>query len=211
MWVVRIIIKSEAVLTAKKVCIFASSSNGLDEIYYKAASETGKLLAENNFDIVYGGSSLGLMWACAKEVKNNGGKVFGVMPERLHNMGVSTDACVELSVTKCMRTRKEKMDELSDALIALPGGFGTLEELAEMIVQKELGYNNKPIVILNTNGFYDKLIAFFDEVVLQNFARDCIKKLYFEAKTPAEAVEYILNYDYSKREISKEDIYISLK
>lgn len=156
--------------TKKRVCVFCSSCNYLDKSYYEAAQEFGRLLAKSGFDMVYGGSSLGMMWACASEVKNNGGKIYGVMPEKLYNMGVSTDECVDLKVTPCMRTRKAKMDELSDCVAALAGGFGTLEELAEMIVQKQLGYNNKPIVLLNTNGFYDKLIEFFDLLIRENFA-----------------------------------------
>ena len=117
----------------KRVCVFASSCNFLDESYYKAASEFGDLLGKAGFDMVYGGSSLGLMWACAEKVKGNGCQIIGVMPEKLHNMGVYTDECVELFVTPCMRSRKAKMDELSDAVVALPGGFGTLEEFSEMM------------------------------------------------------------------------------
>ena len=151
----------------KRVCVFASSSDFLDKSFYDAAEELGTLLGKAGYDIVYGGSSLGLMWACAKEVKKSGCQIIGVMPERLHNMGVYTDECVELFVTPCMRSRKAKMDELSDAVVALAGGFGTLEELAEMIVQKQLGYNNKPVVILNTNGFYNKLLEFFPPRLLK--------------------------------------------
>ena len=147
----------------KRVCVFASSCNYLDKSYYKTAAEFGKLLAKSGFDMVYGGSSLGLMWACAEQVKLNGKQIIGVMPEKLYNMGVFTDSCVNLTVTPCMRSRKAKMDELSDAVVALAGGFGTLEELSEMIVQKQLGYNNKPIIILNTNGFYDKLAPEFGQ------------------------------------------------
>lgn len=181
----------------KKVCIFASSSNYLDDIYYETAARLGDLLSKSGFDMVYGGSSLGLMWACAEKVKQNGCKIFGIMPEKFYNMGISTDEYVELIITEGMRERKAKMDELSDAVIALSGGFGTLEELSEMIVQKQLGYNNKPIVILNTNGFYDKLIEFFDVIVKQNFAKPVDKELYFIAQTPEDAVNYIQNYAQS--------------
>lgn len=191
----------------KRVCVFASSCNYLEKLYYEAAAEFGELLGKSGYDMVYGGSSLGLMWACAEKVKQNGAQLIGVMPERLHNMGVYTDECVELFITPCMRSRKAKMDELSDAVVALAGGFGTLEELSEMIVQKQLGYNNKPIVILNTNGFYDKLIEFFDEIISQKFARDTAKKLYFVANTPGEAIEYIKNYQPENLAISKADIY----
>ena len=191
----------------KRVCVFASSCNYLEKLYYEAAAEFGELLGKSGYDMVYGGSSLGLMWACAEKVKQNGAQLIGVMPERLHNMGVYTDECVELFITPCMRSRKAKMDELSDAVVALAGGFGTLEELSEMIVQKQLGYNNKPIIILNTNGFYDKLIEFFDEIISQKFARDTAKKLYFIANTPREAIEYIKNYQPENLAISKADIY----
>ena len=191
----------------KRVCVFASSCNYLEQSYYKVASEFGELLAKSRFDMVYGGSSLGLMWACAEQVKKNGRQIIGVMPERLHNMGVYTDDCVELFVTPCMRSRKAKMDELSDAVVALAGGFGTLEELSEMIVQKQLGYNNKPIVLLNTNGFYDKLIDFFDEIIKQNFASTKAKDLYYLAQTPEEAVNYIKNYKFENLSVTKADIY----
>lgn len=198
-------------MTAKKVCIFASSSNGLDEAYYKDSAELGKLLALNDFDMVYGGSSLGMMWACAEAVKNNGGNIYGVMPEKLFRMDVSTDACTELIVTPCMRSRKAKMDELSQAIVSIAGGFGTLEELSEMIVQKQLGYNNKPIVLLNTNGFYDNLIKFFEVLLAQNFAKPSARELYHVAQTPAQVVDYLLNYDYSQKMATIDEIYICAK
>ena len=191
----------------KKVCVFASSCNYLHQSYYKVASELGELLAKSGFDMVYGGSSLGLMWACAEKVKQNGGNVIGVMPEKLYNMGVYTDECIELTVTKGMRERKAKMDELSDAVVALAGGFGTLEELSEMIVQKQLGYNNKPIVILNTNGFYDKLNEFFEVIIKENFARDISRELYYIAQTPSDVIEYLKIYVPKELAISKIDIY----
>ena len=191
----------------KRICIFASSCNYLEKSYYEVASEFGELLAKSGFDMVYGGSSLGLMWACAEQVKKNGRQIIGVMPERLQNMGVYTDDCVELFVTPCMRSRKAKMDELSDGVVALAGGFGTLEELSEMIVQKQLGYNNKPIVLLNTNGFYDKLIEFFEEIIKQNFASNKAKNLYYVAQTAEEAIEYIINYKFENLTVTKADIY----
>ena len=194
---------------SRNICVFASSCNYLDESYYPVAAKLGELLAKSGFNMVYGGSSLGLMWACAEQVKEYGGKIYGVMPEKLYNMGVSTDECVDLTVTPCMRTRKAKMDELSDGVVALPGGFGTLEELSEMIVQKQLGYNNKPVIILNTNGFYNKLIEFFDVIIKEKFANHKLcENLYYVAQTPEEAVEYLVKYDYTaKSEVSSSSIY----
>lgn len=191
----------------KNVCVFASSCDYLNEIYYKEASEFGRLLAISGFNMIYGGSSLGLMWACAEQVKIGGSKIIGVMPEKLHNMGVYTDECVELTVTKGMRERKAKMDEMSDAVVALPGGFGTLEELSEMIVQKQLGYNQKPIVLLNTNNFYDKLNDFFEEIIIQNYAKANSRELYYIAKTPLEVINYLKTYVPKELAVSKSEIY----
>ena len=148
------------------VCVFASSSNQLQKCFYDDAAKLGKLLGENGFNIVYGGSRLGMMYACASEVKNNGGKIIGIMPEKLYNFGVGNpDDCDEFILTIGMRERKAKMDEISQGVIALAGGFGTLEELSEMIVQKQLGYNKKPIILLNTNGFYNSLSRFFESII----------------------------------------------
>lgn len=191
----------------KRVCVFASSSNFLDEKYYEDAKELGKLLGQDNYDIVYGGSNLGLMWACASQVKEHGGKITGIMPEKLHNLGVFTEGCDEFIITAGMRERKAKIDEISEAVIALAGGFGTLEELSEMIVQKQLGYNKKPIIILNTNGFYNKLNEFFEEIIEQKFANKNMRKIYFIAQTPTEAIEYLKNYEPSTLDVDKNAIY----
>lgn len=191
----------------KNVCVFASSCDYLEKSFYADAAKLGELLAQNNMNMVYGGSSLGMMWACASRVKENGGKIYGVMPERLYNMGVSTDECVELTVTPCMRTRKAKMDEMSDAVVALAGGFGTLEELSEMIVQKQLGYNSKAIVILNTNGFYNNLLQFFEDICQQNFAKVDSKGLYYVAQTPEDAVNYLQNYQCEFKALTRDDLY----
>lgn len=191
----------------KNVCIFASSCNFLEEIYYKEAKKLGKLIAKANMDMVYGGSCLGLMWACAEEVKSNGRKLIGVMPQKLKDMDVFSDYCDEFFVTPCMRSRKAKMDELSDAVIALAGGFGTLEELSEMIVQKQLGYNNKAIVILNTNGFYNNLLKFFNDIIEEKFANKNAQNLYFVANTPEDAINYLMTYKAQNSSFKKEDIY----
>ena len=179
----------------KNVCVFASSSNNLDEKFYSDASKLGRLLGENGMNIVYGGSRLGAMYACAGSVNIAGGKIIGVMPQRLFDMGVGNpEDCSEFYLTEGMRERKAKMDELSEAVIALAGGFGTLEEISEMIVQKQLGYNQKPIVILNTNGFYDSLIEFFKSIISNNFAKQDTRNLYYIANTPSEAVKYLKSY-----------------
>ena len=185
----------------KNICVFASSSNYLEEIFYKDAKELGTLIGKNGYNIVYGGSRLGMMYACASAAKLNGSKVLGVMPERIVEMGCANpDDCDEFFLTKGMRERKAKLDEISDAVIAIAGGYGTLEELAEIIVQKQLGYNNKPIVILNTDNFYRGLLIYFEDIVQRKFANESSKKLYYIAKSPEEAINYIKNYNYEKIE-----------
>lgn len=177
------------------ICVFASSSNHLEEKFYQDARELGLLIGQNNYNIVYGGSKLGLMYACAGAVKETGGKIIGIMPEKIANFGCANpEDCDEFILTAGMRERKAKLDEVSDAVIALAGGYGTLEELAEIIVQKQLAYNNKPIVILNTDGFYDKLVEFFDVIIKRNFANPASINLFYIAKTPQEAIDYIRNY-----------------
>jgi len=193
------------------VCVYCSSSNSLDESYYISARDLGALLGQSGMNLVYGGSNVGLMYEVAKMAKLNGSKIFGVMPEKLYNFGVSSDECDEFYLTDNMRNRKAKLDTLSDAIVTLAGGFGTLEEVAEMIVQKQLGYNNKPIVFLNTNGFYDNLLKFFDDIVAGSFARESAKDLYYIAQTPMDVINYLNSYDYTYRELTKEEIYTKLK
>lgn len=106
-----------------------------------------------------------------------------------------------------MRERKDKMDKLSDAVIVMAGGFGTLEEFSEMFVQKQLGYNKKAIVLLNTNGYYDKLLEFFNVIIEQKFANKFAKDLIYVAQTPKEAVEYINNYKEPQKSVSKFEVY----
>ena len=195
----------------KRVCVFCSSSDTLDKSYYDDAILLGELMAKAGLDLVYGGSSVGTMYSVAKSAKANGSKVYGVMPEKLFGFGVSSDECDEFFLTPDMRSRKAKLDELSDAIVAMAGGFGTLEEVSEMIVQRQLGYNNKPIVFLNTNGFYDNLLKFFDDIVKHSFAKDTAKDIYFVANTPQEAVDYLVNFKPSEKEITPEDIYTAVK
>ena len=181
------------------ICVFASSSNNLDKNFYTDAEELGKLIGQNGMNIVYGGSRLGMMYKCASKVKEFGGKIIGVMPQRLYDLGFGNpDDCDDFILTTGMRERKAKMDEISECVIALAGGFGTLEEISEMIVQKQLGYNKKPIVLLNTNGFYNHLINFFDAIIENGFAKESTKKLYYIASTPEDVVKYIQSYNSNK-------------
>ena len=181
------------------ICVFASASNDLAEVYYKDAQKLGTLIGKAGYGIVYGGSRRGLMYACAGAVKQAGGKVYGILPEKLANVGLANpDDCDEFYITKGMRERKAKLDALSDAVIAIAGGFGTLEEISEMIAQKQLGYSNKPIVILNTNGLYNHLVNFFENIINQGFADAELRNLYYVASSPEDALRYIETYTDKK-------------
>jgi len=188
------------------ICVFASASEKIDKKYYKVANELGVEIAKSHYNLVYGASDLGLMGEVSKTAKQLGSKVIGVMPELLYNKGIQPGDCSEFILTKGMRERKAKMDELSQALISLPGGFGTLEELSEMIVQKQLGYNNKPIVLINEHGFYDNLIKFFNNLINESFAPANSTLMYFVANNSAEAIEYINNYKIEKIDYLSEKI-----
>lgn len=179
----------------KVICVYSSSSCSIGKIYFDMAAQLGKEIAARGDMLLYGAGMIGLMGETARAVHQNNGKVIGVIPEALNIKGVVYEVCDELIVTKGMRERKAVMDERSDAFIALPGGFGTLEELLEMITLKQLRYHNKPIVILNTNGFYDKLLQQFEVIMDERFAKQESRDLYFVAESITEALEYIDNYE----------------
>ncbi|MCX7921202.1 MAG: TIGR00730 family Rossman fold protein [Clostridia bacterium] len=178
----------------KVICVYSSSSCSIDKIYFDAAHDLGREIALRGDVFLYGGGLTGLMGAAAKSVHENGGKVIGVIPEALNVKGVVYETCDELIVTRNMRDRKGIMDSKSDAFIALPGGFGTLEELLEIITLKQLKYHSKPVVILNINGFYDKLLEQFECIINESFAKHECEKLYFVANGIDEALTYIDNY-----------------
>ena len=193
----------------KKICVYCSASDGISEIYYKDAKKVGELIGKNNFELVYGGSDFGLMGAISSSAKSNGAKVLGIMPEKIYNMiNHEGGSCDEFILTNNMRNRKAKMDENSDAVIALAGGFGTLDEVIEIIDLKIIGYNTKPIVFLNTNNYYDNLFKFFEQITDENFARKEARNLFYLAQTPEEVIEYIKNYVPNKPPQSVEDIYV---
>lgn len=177
----------------KQVCIFGASGSRIDEEYIAAAYRVGELLAKNGIGMVFGGGATGLMGACARGVYDNGGTITGVIPEKLNRPGIAFEKCTELIVTPDMHTRKATMEKLSDGFLTLAGGFGTLEELMEVLTLNQLGYIDSPVVILNTLGYYDNLIAQFKECISQGFTSEACMEIFSEAKTPEEAVDLIIN------------------
>ena len=176
------------------ICVYSSSSELVDKRYFEVAEELGTLIAKNGDSFLYGGGTIGLMGASAKAVHKAGGKVIGIIPKMLNIEGVVYDCCDELIETGNLRERKSVMDERSDAFIALPGGFGTLEELMEIITLKQLKYHNKPVVILNVNGFYDKLIELFQTFIQGNFVSGEYSSLFFFTGSAKDAIGYIDGY-----------------
>lgn len=177
------------------ICVYSSSSNIIDRAYFSEAYKLGAEIAKRGDSFIYGGGMLGLMGECAKGVHDHGGRVIGVIPKALNIKGVVYESCDELIVTEDMRERKKIMDERSDAVIAMPGGFGTLEELLEMITLKQLRYHSKPLAILNTRGFYDELIAMFEKIISQRFAKQEMRELYFIDSEIEKILDYIDSYE----------------
>ena len=178
----------------RNVCIFAASSPRIDQRYMDAAFALGEALADHGLGLVFGAGRVGLMGACARGVKAKGGRITGVIPEKLHVPGIAFEECTELIVTADMHERKATMERLSDGYIALPGGIGTFEELLEVLTLNQLGYLSTPVVIFNQLGYYDALIAQLEESVAQGFADESCLKLFAVAGTPREAVEALLAF-----------------
>ena len=154
----------------------------------------GRLIGVSGWNMVYGGANVGLMHACAEEARANGSKNVGIIPERIHAHRLSNPNDHEQIITPNMRERKYLMRKRSDAFIALPGGFGTLEEILEVITLKQLSYHTKAIVFINTKGYYNPLLAQFDLAYRETFARESYREMFFVASTPEEAIAYIEHY-----------------
>lgn len=178
----------------KSICVYCSSSDAVDSAYLDAARELGALIGRGGHSLIYGGATVGLMGALAQAVRREGGHVTGVIPVLFRDKGIAWHEADELIVTADLRERKADMERRADAFIALPGGFGTLEEIAEVLVLKQLRQHTKPIVFLNTGGFYDPLLAFFEQLYRGKFSKSEYRKLYFIAPDPAAAIQHVETY-----------------
>lgn len=173
------------------VCVYSASSTKIDEVYFNDARQLGQLLAKRRIRLINGAGSLGLMRSLADAVLENGGEVTGVIPKFMVEQGWHHTGLSKLVEVESMHERKQLMADLSDAVIALPGGCGTLEELLEIITWKQLGLYLNPIVILNTNGFFDPLLDMLTRAIDENFMRRQHGEIWHVATTPEEAVELI--------------------
>ncbi|WP_303015059.1 TIGR00730 family Rossman fold protein [uncultured Bacteroides sp.] len=173
------------------VCVYSASSTKIAPVYFEAAGELGRLLAGRRIRLINGAGSIGLMRCVADAVLKGGGEVTGVIPRFMVEQGWHHTGLTELIEVESMHERKQRMAGLSDGIIALPGGCGTLEELLEIITWKQLGLYLNPIVILNVNAFFDPLLEMLERAIDENFMRRQHGDIWKVAQTPEEAVELL--------------------
>jgi uncharacterized protein (TIGR00730 family) len=176
------------------LCVYCGSSVGHGPAYADAARALGRELVRRGIGLVYGGGNVGLMGAIADEVMSNGGRATGVIPEALMKREVGHHGLTELHVVKDMHERKAMMAELADGFIAMPGGFGTLEELFEVTTWAQLGLHQKPIGLLNVNGFYDGLAGFASHLVSEGFVRPDHAQLLMHAPDASALLDQFESY-----------------
>jgi uncharacterized protein (TIGR00730 family) len=178
----------------KRITVFCGSNFGTDEIYEKQAFRLGEILAERRIGLVYGGANVGLMNAVANGSLSKGGKVTGVIPVFIKEKGIAHKNLTELILVETMHERKTKMNELSDGVIALPGGFGTLEEFFETLTWGQLGLHRKPVGLLNINGFYDSLKILAQTMVEKGFLKEANRKMLLISDDIENLLDQMENY-----------------
>jgi len=178
----------------QNVCVYCASSDRVDPVYAESARATGAALGRANLGLVYGGGAVRLMGTVAKAARDAGARVTGVIPQFMIDKELAWAGADEMIVTDDMRARKAIMQDRADAFIALAGGFGTLEELIEIITYRNLRIHDKPIVLLNTNGFYDKLLRLFDQFIEQRFAKNRYMESFHVAPEPDAAMTYLTEF-----------------
>ena len=182
-------------LTPPRICVYCASSQSCDPEYHRVARRLGTLLAEHSWSIIYGGGGLGSMGALAEGALSAGGKVTGVIPDFMKQLEWAHSSLSELVVVDDMRTRKHLMLSDSDAVVALPGGSGTLEELFEALTLKRLGIYLKPIILVNTRGFFDPLIALLHRCIEERFMSPRHAAMWTVVGTPEEVIPAIRSAD----------------
>ena len=181
-------------LTMKSICVFCGSSLGARPVYQQAATALGQTLVRRDLRLIYGGGNVGLMGVVADAVLAAGGAAIGVLPKFLAAKEVAHAGLTQLHLVDSMHDRKALMAELADGFIALPGGFGTLEEFCEILTWAQLGLHTKPQGLLNVAGYYDSLLHLFDQAVAEKFLRPDLRNLVIEANDADVLLEKFLNY-----------------
>jgi hypothetical protein len=178
----------------RTVTVYCSSSQQIDRAYVDAGRDLGLAIAKHGWSLVYGGNRVGLMGVLSDAVREGGGKVIGITPQLFIEKGIHDTLADELVVSSNMRDRKALMEQRGDAFVTLPGGLGTFEEIFEIICGKQLGYHNKPIVLLNIAGYYDPLLAMIEHGVQQNFIKPKARQLYHVSTSVVDAIKYLASY-----------------
>jgi uncharacterized protein (TIGR00730 family) len=178
----------------KSIAVFCGSKEGFNEAFREAAYQLGAILAERNITIIYGGGRIGLMGAVAEGALQNGGKVIGVIPHFLQTKEIAHEGLTELVLTETMHERKVKMHELSDGVITLPGGWGTMDEMFEMLTWGQLGLHKKPIALLNVNGFFDSLKVLMNNMVQEGFLNECTNEILLSSESIDELLDMMQQY-----------------
>lgn len=176
------------------ICVYGASSKTIDAQFTDAGHTLGYLLAQHGYGLVFGGGDNGMMGAVARGTHDGGGRIIGVAPRFFNVDGVLYPHCDELIYTDTMRERKQKMEDLSGAFIVSPGGIGTFEEFFEILTLKQLGRTKKPLIILNTAGYYDDMLHMMRRTVESNFMSEKTLDLIGIVDTPDQAIEYIEHY-----------------
>ena len=179
----------------QSLCVYCGSNNGFSPVYKDAAIALGDALADAGITLVYGGSSVGLMGVIADRVLARGGNAIGVIPQALVDKELAHNDLTELHVVASMHARKDKMAELADGFIAMPGGMGTLEELFEMLTWAQLGFHRKSCAVLNVDGYYDGILNFIDGAISQGFIRDEHRHLLISHDEPAALLQLMRDYE----------------
>ena len=178
-----------------KICIYGASSNAIDKSFLDAGELLGKTIAENNHSVVFGGGAAGLMGAVARGAYSKNGEIIGICPSFFNVDGALFGNCTEMIYTETMRERKQLLEEMSDAFVITPGGIGTFDEFFEIYTLRQLGVHKKPIVIYNTNGYYDSLIDMLNNAIDKSFMPNTNMDLLFISDNPKEIINHIENYN----------------
>lgn len=176
------------------LCVFCGSSPGIDPDFAAAARRLGELIAKNGYQLVFGGGGIGLMGEVAAATSEHKGKILGIIPDFLRHLEPPLHVKSEIVITSTMNDRKSQMFAASDAFIVLPGGLGTLDELAEAHTNAQLSLHTKPIILVNTKNYWNPLLTLIDHMIANEFARPPVKNLLTVVDTPDEAITFIAEH-----------------
>jgi len=181
-------------MNLQSICVYASSSNAVAPAYMAAAEALGREIAARGLTLVYGGGNLGLMGAVAQGARSGDGYIIGIMPEPLIAKGINCDIADEVLVPRDLRERKAWMEARADAFVALPGGFGTLEEVLEILTLRQLQQHVKPVVLLNSQAFFEPLLVLFEHLYTERFAKPC-RDFYHVAADTTGVFDYLDHFE----------------